>query len=229
MPTIVMSSTKGGVGKSTIALILAQVFAEAGSSVTLIDADPNQPLATWATLFKDAVPSEIEVVGSVNENNILETIEAAAARSAFVIVDVEGSANVALTYALSSADLVLVPVQGKQLDANQAGRVVKLIERQSAILRRDIAYRIVFSRMSSLRPKEEAHVRDDLAARGMPMLDVQMIDRAAFSAIFQLGGSIYDLTPADVSGATRAIANAEALARSVATELHALMNDRKAA
>ena len=46
MPVIVLCSTKGGVGKSTTALVLAQVYAQAGSEVTLIDADPNQPLAT---------------------------------------------------------------------------------------------------------------------------------------------------------------------------------------
>ena len=47
MPTIVMASPKGGAGKSTSALLLATELAAADSSVTLIDADPNRPLAKW--------------------------------------------------------------------------------------------------------------------------------------------------------------------------------------
>ena len=67
MPVIVLCSTKGGVGKSTTALVLAQVYAQAGSEVTLIDADPNQPLATWAKRFGDSVPKSLEIVGEVTD------------------------------------------------------------------------------------------------------------------------------------------------------------------
>ena len=41
MPTIVFASPKGGVGKSTAAVLLATELASPGGSVTMIDADPN--------------------------------------------------------------------------------------------------------------------------------------------------------------------------------------------
>ena len=78
MPVIVLCSTKGGVGKSTTALVLAQVYAAAGSSVTLIDADPNQPLATWASRFGDSVPQQLDVIGGIDEESILDAIDTAA-------------------------------------------------------------------------------------------------------------------------------------------------------
>jgi chromosome partitioning protein len=42
MPTIVFVSPKGGVGKSTAAVLLATELATHGGSVTMIDADPNR-------------------------------------------------------------------------------------------------------------------------------------------------------------------------------------------
>lgn len=74
MPVITMCSTKGGVGKSTMALVLANVFAKAGSKVKLIDADPNQPLVTWMKRSVDTMPPNIEVSGNVTEQNIVSCI-----------------------------------------------------------------------------------------------------------------------------------------------------------
>jgi chromosome partitioning protein len=45
MPTIAFASPKGGVGKSTEAVLLASELARHGGSVTMIDADPNRPLS----------------------------------------------------------------------------------------------------------------------------------------------------------------------------------------
>ena len=50
MPTIVFASPKGGVGKSTAAVLLATEFASHGGTVTMIDADPNRPLTDWGAL-----------------------------------------------------------------------------------------------------------------------------------------------------------------------------------
>jgi chromosome partitioning protein len=47
MPTIVFVSPKGGAGKTTSALILASQIAR-GTTVTIVDADPNHPIKTWA-------------------------------------------------------------------------------------------------------------------------------------------------------------------------------------
>ncbi|WP_122523143.1 ParA family protein [Pannonibacter phragmitetus] len=215
MPVIVLCSTKGGVGKSTTALVLAQVYAQAGSSVTLIDADPNKPLATWAKRFADSVPKKLKVIGDVTETNIIEVIDDEAEKNPFVIVDLEGSANITASYAISRADLVLIPMRGKQLDADQAGRVVALIERESKAFRRTVPYRVMFSMTSALQSKEQRHIRKNLEAKNIPVLGVALTERAAFSAIFQLGGTIFDLTDDDVSKPKAAQENASAVASAV--------------
>ena len=47
MPTIAFVSTKGGVGKTTSALLLAMGLAERGLTVSMVDSDPNLPLKAW--------------------------------------------------------------------------------------------------------------------------------------------------------------------------------------
>lgn len=215
MPVIVLCSTKGGVGKSTTALVLAQVYAAAGSSVTLIDADPNQPLATWAARFRDTVPEKLKVIGGIDEESIVDAIDSAAEQHPFVIVDLEGSANLTASYAISRADMVLIPMRGKQLDADQAGRVIALIERESKAFRRKIDYRVVFSMTTALQSKEQRHIRTSLEEKGIPILPAAMMERAAFSAMFQLGGTIFDLTDDDVSNPKAALTNAQQLAAAV--------------
>ncbi len=220
MPVIVLCSTKGGVGKSTTALLLAQVYAEAGSQVTLIDADPNQPLATWASRFTKSVPERLEIIGGVTEETVVEVIDDAAERKPFVIVDLEGSANVTASYAISRADLVLIPMRGKQLDVDQAARVVSLIERESKVFRRQIPYRVMFSMIGMLQSREQKHIRATLDGKGIPVLDTALFERAAFSAIFQIGGTIFDLTADDVSNPKAAQENATAVAQSVIAALN---------
>ena len=48
MPTIAFVSPKGGVGKTTSAFLLSTALAKL-YDVTVIDADPNHPIQTWAS------------------------------------------------------------------------------------------------------------------------------------------------------------------------------------
>jgi cellulose biosynthesis protein BcsQ len=45
MATIALTSPKGGAGMSTSTALLGSDLAERGTTVTVIDADPNHPLA----------------------------------------------------------------------------------------------------------------------------------------------------------------------------------------
>ena len=83
-------SPKGGAGKTTSALVLASQLARV-SEVTVIDADPNRPIATWAK--GPNTPARLTVVDDADEENIIDKIEDAAGKTPFVIVDLEGTAS----------------------------------------------------------------------------------------------------------------------------------------
>ena len=91
MPTIVFVSPKGGAGKTTSALTLALQLAKRGVRVTVIDADPNYPLAKWSE--GGCCPETLQIISGVTEDNISGKIRDAAAVDPFVIVDLEGTAS----------------------------------------------------------------------------------------------------------------------------------------
>jgi MinD-like ATPase involved in chromosome partitioning or flagellar assembly len=136
MPTIVFASPKGGVGKSTAAVLLATELASHGGSVTMIDADPNKPLSQWASL--PGKPAKLVVIDTATEESIIDTIEKAALKTTFVIVDLEGTASMMAGYAMSRADLVIIPSQGSSLDATEAVKAIKLVKGQERAFQRRI-------------------------------------------------------------------------------------------
>src|SRR5580698_3322969 len=103
MPTIVFASPKGGVGKSTAAVLLATELAGFGAGVSMIDADPNKPLSQWAK--RPGRPPILEVISDVTEDSVLDVMEDDAQKTPFVIADLEGTCSMMAGYAISRADL----------------------------------------------------------------------------------------------------------------------------
>ncbi len=62
MPVIAVSNPKGGAGKSTTTLLLATYLAQQGASVSVLDADPNQPIMDWKK--NGASKTTLNVVGA---------------------------------------------------------------------------------------------------------------------------------------------------------------------
>lgn len=218
MPTILFASSKGGVSKSTSAVVLGSQLAARGASVTIIDADPNHPVQTWAK--RPGKPEALTVLSNVSEASIIDDIEAAARTTAFVIVDVEGTASMTVAYAISRADLVIIPVQGSQLDAAEAAKAIKLIRQQEKAFGRRIPYAVLFARTSAaIKPRTLQHIRAELTEAGVPILETQMHEREAFRAIFSFGGTVETLRSDQVGGLEGAVKNAQAFAAEVVTIL----------
>src|SRR5829696_6566734 len=192
MPTIVFASPKGGAGKSTSAVVLASELALRVAQVVVIDADPNRPVSQWVK--RPGKPETLAVLSDVTEATIIDEIEAAAARVPFVIVDLEGTASMTVAYAISRADLVIVPVQGSQLDAAEAAKAIRLIRQQEKAFGRAIAYAALLTRTSAaIKPRTLQHIRAELEGAGVPIFETQMHEREAFRAIFSFGGTVDDL------------------------------------
>ena len=213
MPTIVFVSPKGGAGKTTSSLILAEQLAR-GADVTVIDADPNRPIESWAK--GGGKPERLHVVADADEENIIERIEEAAAHTPFVIVDLEGTASKIVLMAVSQADLVIVPTQGSQLDAEQAGRAFRVIQQQEKMSRRRVPYSVLLTRTNSaIRTRTLAHIEKGLLAAGIPVFDTELNEREAFRAMFSFRQPLAGLNTSEVANLDKAIANAEQFAQEV--------------
>src|SRR5450755_2239344 len=210
MPTIVFASPKGGVGKSTAAVLLATELAAHGGSVTMIDADPNRPLTQWAG--RSGRPAMLNVVTSASEESIIDTIEEAALQTTFVIVDLEGTASMMVGYAMSRADLVIIPAQGSHLDATEAVKAIKLVKGQERAFKRKIPFAILFTRTSAaIRPRTLQSIETEFSQNMIPMFGTQIHEREAYRALFAFGGTLTDLDPAQVRITTGTIVDATIL------------------
>ena len=213
MPTIVFVSPKGGAGKTTAALVLATQLARA-APVTVIDADPNHPIKTWADAAD--VLDTFKVISTADEENIIDRIEEAAASTPFVIVDLEGTAAKIVLLAISQADLVVVPTQGSQLDAEQASRALRVIKQQEKMSRRPVPFAVLMTRTNvAIRTRTTAHIQVSLAEANIPVLKTQLHEREAYRAMFSFKQRLETLDPGQVSNIDKAIVNAEQFAAEI--------------
>lgn len=214
MAVIVTANPKGGAGKSTTTLILAQTLADMGASVTVIDADPNRPIMRWRS-GESSLP--LDVIGDASESSIVKQITAEKAKKQFVFVDLEGTASRLVSRAITQADLVLVPLQASGVDAWEASRAVDLIHEEEEILAgHKIPFRILLTRTSPIiKTKIEKEITAELAGADLPLMATALNERQAYKAVFVRRLGLRELDPTQVNGLPEAIENAERLASEV--------------
>ncbi|WP_232493688.1 ParA family protein [Novosphingobium kaempferiae] len=219
MPTVVFVSPKGGVGKTTAALLLASELARA-APVTVVDADPNHPIAAWSKGAQ--LPDTLSILADVDEDNVIDRIEEAAATTPFVVVDLEGTAAKIVLLAVSQADLVVIPMQGSQLDAEQASRAIRVLKQHEKMTGRAVPYGVLLTRTSPIiRTRTMGHIQGGLLDAGVPVFESQLNEREAFRAVFSFQQTLENLDPREVSNLDKAQANAEQFAAEVIERLRA--------
>lgn len=208
MPVISFVSPKGGVGKSTSALLLATELAHKGLGVTVIDGDPEQWIYRWAE--RGNVPATMHVVSQPSEETIIDAIESAAAETPFVIVDLEGTANMVVAYAISRSDLVVIPTQASTMDGQSAAKAIKLVKQQERGFSRRIPFAVLFTRTSAaIKSRLERDLETQMLNSNVPVFQTQLLERSAYRSIFDYACPLEQL-PKSVSNLDNAITNARA-------------------
>jgi len=221
---IVVSNPKGGSGKSTTTLVLATHLAHLGATVCVIDADPNRPIQDWK--LKGKSTSSITVIADVNETNFFDVLDAHSPHFQFVFVDLEGTASFLVSRAISSANLVIVPVQASAIDVRQASKAIRIVQDEEKAVRRfdssrSIRFRVLMTRTPapgapvSLSQKE---LERDLDQAGIPRFKTSLAERQAFKAMFNLRLTLKELEVDRRAGnLATAYENADALATELVT------------
>ncbi len=209
MPVIVFESSKGGAGKTTSALLLALSLSNI-ASVTVIDADPNHPISRWG----ERNGGKIDIVTADDEDGIIDCIEAAAARTDYVIVDLEGTAGKIVLLAISQADFVVIPTQGSELDAAEASRGIRVIKQHEKIVGKSMPYAVLLTRTNAaIRTRNTSHIHNALIGAGIPVFEVELNEREAYKSVFAFGKRLEELDPGEVANLDKAIANVQAFAQ----------------
>jgi chromosome partitioning protein len=109
---IVITNSKGGVGKSTIAVHLAAWLHEQGHRVTLADCDAQHSSSDW---LREAVP-DLKAVRLTSPDQIIEELPALAKEADFVVADGPGSDTETNRMLLLCADFAVVPCKASMLE-----------------------------------------------------------------------------------------------------------------
>lgn len=217
MPVIVMASPKGGVGKSTCAVLLASEFARMGADVTVLDCDPNKSLSRWAA---HGMPSGVTLLSNIGRSEIVPAIRNADGDGKIVIVDLEGVASQMVSRAISQADLVLVPMQPTALDAEIGSEALALVREEEEALGRKIRHAVVLTKTNAaVKSRVQKELEEQLRGAGIDVIEPSLVSRAAFSEIFAFGGDLTAMSqnPAMVTGGRidKALENAKAFTEAV--------------
>jgi chromosome partitioning protein len=210
MPVITFANTKGGAGKTTMALVAAGELARRGFRVAMLDADPQQWVSRWMTRM--AKMPKFSIVANIDADNIEQAIKELKRRADYVVIDLPCGVTPLLAKGLGLSNHVFVPVQGCALDAAGGAQVLDILNKLDEECGIRIAHSVALNRVSSIiTTRALLAVKGVLAQQGVHVLGTPLIERAAYRDMFDAGTLIDGLDPEAVSNLARAQENARLL------------------
>jgi len=201
-----ISTSKGGTGKTTLAVGLADYWRRAGKRVAVLDTDPNQSITRW--LGKTEEFADVAITHTGSELEVVNEVQKLAEDADLIIIDTAGFGNQAMIYAVGVADLVLIPVLADEASVFEAAKMRRIIENASAMSRRDIPFRTVLNR--SRATLVSRHTRKNIEQQGLNPTSASIGDRTIFQE-----ASYHGVSPASLDKQSKAWREIGRLAREI--------------
>jgi chromosome partitioning protein len=193
---LAIANTKGGVGKSTIAINIAIARARAGHDVLLVDGD-EQRSALDFTELREQIVGKVGYTAVALFGAALRTqIRQLRAKYRDIVIDVGGRDTGSLRAALTVADAVLIPVLPRSFDIWAVSQVAEIVREAREINDRLRAFVVLNSADFQGRDNEDAGeaIRD---IPGLELLPHVIGRRKVFPNAASAGRSVVEYTPRD--------------------------------
>jgi chromosome partitioning protein len=177
---LTIASGKGGVSKTSTAMILSVNLAAQGYQVAVIDADRNQSFASWHAQAYEGPAftcrSEIDYIKVVDlAGDLSESHDV-------VLVDTAGFESLTAASAIGMADFVMIPCMPDRGSVREAMRTSQQVASLSKAARRDIPHSLLLTRWKPRGLSERAAL-DSLREEGLTILDQTLGDLSDFTKL----------------------------------------------
>jgi chromosome partitioning protein len=196
---VTIGNTKGGVGKTTLAVNLAIARALAGADIWLIDADRQGTTQTAISIRAEAGKLPGIACAKYDDGPVLRSqLKQQAGRFDDVIIDAGGRDSTALRASLLLSDLLVIPFQPRSYDVWALADIAGLVEEARSLrdgLRACAVLNLADPGTASTDNREAAEAVHDFPA--FEYLDAPIRRRKAFANAAGQGLSVLEGAPRD--------------------------------
>ncbi|MBX3442142.1 MAG: AAA family ATPase [Planctomyces sp.] len=215
---IVIANSKGGVGKSTIAVHLAAWLHEQGHSVILADCDTQHSSSEWAS---EAVP-RVKTVRLGNPDAILDQLPALAEQADFIIADGPGSNTETSRALLLRANRAIVPCKASMLEVRALAQATNVL-RQAQGIRSGMPEAVIVLSMVGKTYRLTQDMKDAAAALELPVAKTALTLKQVYADAPGQGAVVWQLG----SRGKEAAAEIQSLFREILPEARNIKAPRK--
>ncbi len=193
---LVVGNTKGGVGKTTLAINLAIARALNGRDVLLVDGDEQGTATSFTELRTEHLGQAGYTAVSLHGTAIRTQTRHLAPKYSDVVIDVGGRDTGSLRAALTIANTLLIPVQPRSFDLWAVENIAGLVKEAREINERLRAV-LVLNAADAQGSDNDAAAENLLEVQGLEYLPMPVGRRKAFPNAASIGRSVLEQTPRD--------------------------------
>lgn len=185
-----IANTKGGVGKTTIAVNLAAWFASRARRTLLIDTDKQATAASWASWRRenalDYHPTTVMLRGAA----VLQEGKPMSAGFDETVIDAGGHDNPGMRYAMLFADRLIVPMAHSNFDSAAWDDMRQIVE--TALINNPRMYVCVLLNRIHTSRKAPVDLEKFVEESGFNLCKIHLPERVAFVHASDEGLAVFE-------------------------------------
>jgi chromosome partitioning protein len=197
---LTVGNTKGGVGKTTVAVNLAILRAEQGRDVLLVDGDEQGSASLFSQLRADLVGACRYTAIGLHGAAVRTQVRQLTPKYADIIIDVGGRDTGSLRAALTVSDVLLIPVQPRSFDVWAIDQMAALVS-EARELNPELRA-LAFLNAADAQGRDNADALEALGEiKGIEVLGDIVVRRKAFPNAAAQGRGVTEIQPRDAKAA----------------------------